>query len=350
MVTCEPLGTMTRYSSSQDHIDGDWAGIINVLPRMGSQSRLRSVEPGWTDASLAIWNPNSDILLHANSLLSVDNLPSSDDNPNMPGLPDMNFMPPVGNDSLPSTMSGMYEGAARTSSFDRIVRTTDDDFLFMHRTDSTNDYNNVLNKDNHGLSYDMDTVKAEHGGFVDVVECVGSSPGTLVESVQQRPGPVLVRQSTGLADGPDVLICTLCGRGVAFSTWSMLRRHWRARSHDGYLPTTEQRNDARQLFEHSLGSVFEHAAEWDPPHTPLPPIVGVEIVDAYRCGVADCPVRFVPAGPVYRRRPGTASWREHHRQYHGNSEFGDVGRPPVATALLARAEQGYPDQDSADGP
>lgn len=110
-----------------------------------------------------------------------------------------------------------------------------------------------------------------------------------------------------------------------------------ARSHP-CRQTSEQRQHARELFEQSQGRVMIHPTQWNPPETPIPPIPGVEVLDAYRCGVAHCPLRFVPAGQESKQQARTTAWREHQRVQHGSSEFGDRGRPPVASAMVARAD------------
>jgi superfamily II DNA helicase RecQ len=193
-----------------------------------------------------------------------------------------------------------------------------------------------------------------HGTLFDVVECVGSSqagpPGTPppVATDGNGPTPVLARQSTGLPGQPDVLVCTLCGCGLADSTFAGLSQHWRSRTR-GHLITPKERNGARQLFEQSQGSVFVHATQWNPPREPMAPIPGVPMVEAYRCSVADCPVRFVLAGRETEQRPKHMAWREHQRVKHGLLEFGDRGRPPVASVMVARADNVDALEDRGEG-
>jgi superfamily II DNA helicase RecQ len=188
-----------------------------------------------------------------------------------------------------------------------------------------------------------DAVMEDNDTFLDVVECVGSSQAGLqgtptpATTQGQGPAPVLARRSTGVPGALDVLVCTLCGCGLADTTFAGLSQHWRPRA-KGHLITPEERHGARQLFEQSQGSVFVHATQWNPPREPLPPIEDVPIVEAYRCSVADCPVRFVPAGRETEQRAKHTAWREHQRVRHGLLEFGDCGRPPVASAMVARAD------------
>lgn len=196
----------------------------------------------------------------------------------------------------------------------------------------------------------------DEGMCFEVVECIGSSQGglegtpALAATEGHGPTPVLARQSTGIPGELDVLICTRCGCGLADTTFAGLSQHWRPRA-KGHLITPEERHGARKLFEQSQGSVFVHATQWNPPQVPMPPIHGVPVVEAYRCSVADCPVRFVPAGRETGQRSKHTAWREHQRVKHGLLEFGDRGRPPVASAMVARADNVDAfDGDGADEP
>lgn len=191
---------------------------------------------------------------------------------------------------------------------------------------------------------------AETGDDVFVeAPCQGSSQ---LETAPRQPP--LVRTSTGVPGMLDVLVCTLCGHGLAGTTWNSISPHWRARSHKGTTITVAERASARALFMQSVGSVLADWSEWIPPHVPVAPVEHVLILQAYRCGVIGCANRFVPAGEAKGKRKDNSAWREHHRNKHGVSEFGGRGRPTAATALVARAQHsnqggaGCNDDDDAD--
>lgn len=188
--------------------------------------------------------------------------------------------------------------------------------------------------------------------WLDVVECIGSSQGVLGTTAEvYRTRDILVRRSTGVCGELDVLLCGLCGAALADTTWAGIGGHYRSRNGKDHNVDWSEKQRARLLFEQSRGSLFAHATQWNPPLHPIAPIEGVPVVEAYRCGVVGCRARFVLAGATAGRRARHTAWREHHRTRHGSSEFGDRGRPPVASAAISRLDNlDALDDNGADGP
>lgn len=136
-----------------------------------------------------------------------------------------------------------------------------------------------------------------------------------------------------------LFICALCGYAPSNSTtWPQLLHHWRPKSHVEHQPIgKEEKNLAMAVYNahcHHAVLSFKH---WQPPRDMIAPMEHVRIKDGFECRVPDCSQRYIAASEGSSKRTVSA-WREHMRRVHDQREFGRIGRPGVATALLVREE------------